>query len=312
MTTARPMRRMRQMLADRAITVGARLAGGLPDWLLGAAAGDIARAASLALRPVLRANLRGALGPDPGLRQFERDYSYRAAQWARYTALTFHRGFAASGFAEECGVLHETFAHLERAAACGRGVVLVGPHQFGHELFAALIHHSRIRLVGVIRQERNAALFERWYSQLGMPTILRPRHAGAVADFRAMLRVLRDGATLGITPDLPGAEGEGEVVQWFGRRVRFRGGAFWLALRGRAPLVHYWIDRVGPRLVCRFSPPVMIERAPGLTAQDTVQRHLQKWTTEFERELRTQPGSWAFWVDRRWTRVLRQAQDARR
>jgi lauroyl/myristoyl acyltransferase len=309
---ARPVRRMRQMLIDRAIAAGAKLGGRLPDRLLGAVARDIASVASLALRPVLSANLRRALGPDPRLGQIERDYSYRASQWARYTALTFHRGFAASGFAEEGGVLHETFVHLERAAAMGRGVVLVGPHQFGHELFAALIHR-RITLVGVIRQEeRNAALFERWYQQLGMPTILRPRHAGAVSDFRAMLRVLRDGATLGITPDLPGAEGEGEVVQWFGRRVGLRGGAFWLAMHSHAPLVRYWIDRVGPRLVGRFAPAVMIEREPGLTAGCIVQRHLQEWTAEFEHELRAQPGSWALWVDRRWTRVLRRPPDVKR
>lgn len=83
----------------------------------------------------------------------------------------------------------------------------------------------RVPLVGVVRQEdRNAALLARWYRQLAMPTILRPRHAGAVGDFRALLGVLRGGAALGITPDLPGQPGEAEPVRWFGREARLRAG----------------------------------------------------------------------------------------
>jgi lauroyl/myristoyl acyltransferase len=306
------MRRLGGVLVDHTLAAGARLGGGLPDPLLGAAVRGGVRIAGVGLRPVLRANLRRALGLEPSLEQMERDYFERATEWAHYTALTFRRGFARSGFAGEGGVLDDSFARVERAAALGRGVVLVGPHQFGHELFAALIH-TRTPLVGVIRREqRNAALLERWYRQLGMPTILRPPHAGAVSDFRALLRVLRDRATLGITPDLPGGPGEGEPVRWFGREVRLRAGAFWLALRGRAPLVRYWIDRRGPRLVCRFSPAVMIEREPGVPTSQTVQRHLQMWAAEFEQELRARPEGWTFWVDRRWTRVLRQPQDAGR
>lgn len=262
--------------------------------------------------PLLHANLRRALGPRARLGATERDYFSRAALWARYTARTFHRGFARSGFEEECGVLDASFAHVEEAAALGRGVVLVGPHQFGHELFAGMIHR-RVPLVGVVRPEdRNAALIEQWYRQLAMPTILRPRHAGAVRDYRALLGALRGGAALGITPDLPGQPGEADPVTWFGREARLRAGAFWLALRGRAPLVRYWIDRAGTRLVCRFTPAVGIEREPGLSTAETVHRHLQEWTRAFESELTEHPGSWGFWVDRRWTRVLRQPVEAGR
>ncbi len=193
----------------------------------------------------------------------QRDFFDSAADWARYTALTFHRGFARSGFAEEGGELDDTVGHLERAAALGRGVVLVGAHQFGHELFATLLHR-RTPMVGIIRRERHAAVFGHWYAQLGLPTILRPPHSSAVSDFRGLLRVLNGGSTLGVTPDLPGGPEAGEGVRWFGRHVRLRAGAFWLALRGRAPLVCYWIERRGPRFVIRFSPAVMIEREPGV------------------------------------------------
>lgn len=125
------------------------------------------------------------------------DYFTRAAEWARYTALTFHRGFAASGF-DQYGAFHETSRHLASATRMGRGVVLVGPHQFCHELFAAMMLREH-QLVGVVRQEtRNVALIEHWYSQLEMPTIPRPANATAIADFRAMLRVLRDGGVLPI------------------------------------------------------------------------------------------------------------------
>ncbi len=306
------MRRMRQIAVDRTIAAGARFGGILPDPLLGSTVRNVVLASRFALRPILHRNLLSALGPDPRLQQAERDYFTRAAEWARFTALTFHRGFAASGFPDNYGEFHESFDHLESAARLGRGVVLVGPHQFCHELFAAMALR-RIRLVGVIRQEtRNAALLGHWYAQLGMPTILRPPRATAIADFRAMLRVLRDGAALGVTPDLPGSQGEGEEVSWFGRTIRLRGGAFWLALRGRAPIVCYWIRRVGTRLICHFSPPLTIESERGVMADCSVRQHLQRWTSEFEQELRGQPDGWAFWVDRRWTRILREPLDVRR
>jgi lauroyl/myristoyl acyltransferase len=305
------MRRMRQLAVDRAIAAGARFGGVLPDSLMGLTVREAVMASRLALRPILHRNFVSALGPDPRLAEFERNYFMRAAQWARYTALTFHRGFKASGF-EQYGEYDETSPrHLLGAAKLGRGVVLVGPHQFCHELFAAKAL-SQVHLVGVVRQEsRNVELIERWYSQLGMPTILRPPRATAIADFRAMLRVLRDGGVLGVTPDVPGSPGEAEEVTWFGRRIRLRGGAFWLAMRGRAPLVKYWIRRAGSGLTCHCTPPTMIESEPGVPADSTVRRHLQEWTSEFERELRDQPDSWAFWVDRRWTRLLRQPEDIR-
>jgi lauroyl/myristoyl acyltransferase len=311
MPLGRRMRRMRQFAVDRTIAAGAHFGGILPDSLLGLTVREAVMASRLALRPILHRNLLSALGPAPRLRQAERDYFTRAAEWARFTALTFHRGFAASGFADTYGEFHETFRHLESAAKMGRGVVLVGPHQFCHELFAAMaLRH--VRLVGVIRQEtRNVELLERWYSQLGMPTILRPPHATAIADFRAMLRALGDGAVLGVTPDLPGSPGEGEEVSWLGRRIRLRGGAFWLAMRSRAPLVQYWIRRAEARLICHFSPPIVIESAPEVTADCVVRRHLQAWTSDFERELRAEPDGWSFWVDRRWTRILREPRNVR-
>ena len=297
-------------VVDSALTTAVSLSGALPDRMIGLAARTTVRIASLGLRPRLRANLHAAFGPERVFGQMERDFFDCAADWARYTALTFQRGFDRSGFAEEGGELDDTVGHLARAAALGRGVVLVGPHQFGHELFATLLHRRITPMVGIIRPERHAALFGRWYAQLGLPTILRPPHSGAVSDFRVLLRVLKDGSTLGVTPDLPGGPEAGDGVRWFGRHVRLRAGAFWLALRGRAPLVCYWIERRGPRFIIRFSHAVMIEREPGVPTARTIQRHLQAWTAAFEQELRTHPGGWAFWVDRRWTRVLRQPQVA--
>ena len=302
-----PIRRFRRAVLTRTLAAAASASGRLPDEHLGAAVRGAVRIARVGLAPSLRRNLREAFGTERPLRPIERDYFNCAADWARYTALTFHRGFARSGFADNAE-LDESFAHLQDASEAGRGVVLVGPHQFCHELFAALIHaRARRPLVGLIRaEERNATLVARWYRQFGMPTIVRSAHAGAVADFRALLRILGEESILGVTPDLPGAEGEGEEVVWFDRRVRLRAGAFWLALRSGAAVVRYRIERAGPRWICSFSPPTAVSRESGVPPTSTVRRHLELWARELEQELQINPAGWAFWLDRRWSRVLRQ------
>lgn len=156
--TVGPVRRLRRVLGDHALAAGARLGGGLPDRLLGAVVRGGVRTAGLALRPVLRANLRLVFGPERRLDQIERDFFDRAAEWARYTALTFHRGFARSGFAEEGGVLHDTFAHRagdpRRGHSLRRGASLADAVRAARSLAR---RHPRVSALGPVRHRGDVA-----------------------------------------------------------------------------------------------------------------------------------------------------------
>jgi lauroyl/myristoyl acyltransferase len=302
---------LRRRVTRTATVAALRAAGALPPSTtrsLGVTAGRLAR---LALRERLVGNLRAA-GVDSS-DETVRAYFRRLGLWVGHSLGVFGAGFDASLVGRQVELDPETVCRLDAAVARGHGVVLAAPHMFCHELGAALIHR-RHPVTAVVRESKDAgwgAIKQRWYAgALGLNTVLRPRKGSAAGEVAAMLRVLRRGSVLGITPDVPTARTSGLPVTLFGRCVHLSPGAVLLAMRSGAPLItalSRWVP--DPRCTGReklyvsFSEPLELPR--GTDRDAALRAGLQRWCDLFEAELQRSPADWLFWLDKGWTRVFR-------
>jgi lauroyl/myristoyl acyltransferase len=299
-------RRAATQAAMRAAARSARWLGPGGAQALGRAVGRTAGFAG-PLRRRLAMNLRRA-----GIASTETvldRYFRRLGTWAGWSLAVYQAGFDASGVGARVE-FDASVAHLDRAVAHGKGVLLACPHLFCHEIGAAAVHR-RHPVVALVRENKSpvrAALKRRWYEATGVETVRRPRDASVVADTLAFLRVLSRGRVLGITPDVLMPSDKGLPVHIFGREPRLSPGMVLLAMHAGAPLVTAlpeWDDG-GPgrpaRVRMHFSEPV--EFSPRGDRQRTAREGLQAWWRLVEDYLRRRPENWMFWLDKRWTRVL--------
>ena len=256
------------------------------------------------LRRKVRQHMILALGDQVPARAENRFFEH--VGWFLSNSLaTFHGGIAATPVISQVR-FDESITVLDDAVAEKRGVVLTVPHWSGHELVAAVIarRHPMVMLV------RQAATTERtdrkakWYRALGAETVLRPKQASTIADAVAYLKVLKSGKMLAVTPDLLADPGSGVEVSIFGRPARLHGGAFAIAIAARAPMI-----RVSGKWQPDSSVVIEFERAPLPPSTDdratAVRVCVQDWCRWFEEKLRANPENWLFWLDKRWSRLLR-------
>lgn len=301
---------IRRSLTNSALHGVLRATGRMPESALRFVADSVGSGAATALRGRLRTNMELGLGaanvPAGAVEAFFR----RFRAWAYWSMCVFHRTSTGSGLADRV-TLHDSIAHLDEAVARGKGVVLAAPHVFGHELGAGVIsqRHRVVCLVREASRPHKQAIKMRWYDALGVDTQVIARDLPVSAVVRKCLRLLREGRVVGITPDLVVSAAEGMPVRFLGRRVHVKAGLVALALMGRAPLVTCLGDWSSPRGgELTFTEPLTFERPRGGSADDVdavMQAGLQRWFDGFETYLRTYASNWLFWLDKRWTRVLR-------
>lgn len=207
-----------------------------------------------------------------------------------------------------------TIHRLDDAVAKGRGVVIASPHLFGHEIAAGLIHR-RHPLTAIVRESKDPnwePVKDRWYAEsLGLDTVKRPRKETAAEEMHRMLGVLRQGKVLAITPDVITSRSSGLFVTFLGRTVKLSPGMVLLAMRTGAPLITaYGIWEPDPTCpgqdrarVC-FTEPFDLPRRGDL--ETLLRNGLQRWCGWFEEFLRQSPADWQFWLDKGWTKILRQ------
>lgn len=257
------------------------------------------------LRTRVRTHMRLGLGDDvpPGA---ESRY-FRHVSWFLSSSLaTFHHGLAATPVIDEVR-FDGTIAVLDDAFAEGRGVVLTVPHWSGHELVAAAIarRHPMVMLVRDAPASARAARKAKWYAALGVETVIRPNKPSAIKDAVAYLKVLKSGRMLAITPDVLADPGKGVEVSLLGRRAHLQAGAFRLALSAGAPMI-----RISGVWQSDSSVLLTFERAPQPSLTEdraaAVQASVQDWCHWFEDKLRDNPENWLFWLDKRWSRFLRE------
>lgn len=284
---------------------------------LGAALGRAA-ASTPGMRSRLAANLRAA-GIDP-TDDLVRAYFRRFGIWSGHTLGAYAVGLDRSLVCEWISLDPVTLPRLDAAVAVGRGVVLAAPHLFGHELAAGLIHR-RHPVSAVVRESKDPAWVEvkaRWYGQaLGLNTVVRPRRGSGFGDVTALIRVLRSGSVLGITPDVITGRASGLVVDVFGKPVCLPPGMVLLAALAKAPLVtaygEWYPDPTAPggeRVRVAFTEPLDLPSLAG-DREAGIREGLRRWCEVFERILRHDPAAWLFWLDKGWTKVLTRPPAAR-
>jgi KDO2-lipid IV(A) lauroyltransferase len=243
-----------------------------------------------------------------------RGYFRRFGLWIGHSLGVYSAGLDHSLVSTQIELDPDTIHYLDEAVARGKGVILASPHLFCHEIGAGLIHR-RYPVTALVRESKDAAwgeIKQHWYEQsLGVHTVVRPRKGSIAGDIAAMLRVLRAGKILGITPDVLTSRSSGLPVNLFNRTVSLSPGMILLAMRSGAPLIPTggrWLSDPGDAYRARaqitFSPP--LELPKGGNRETALRDGLQCWCAHFENSLRRSPADWLFWLDKGWTKVLRQ------
>ncbi len=309
---------IRRRVTRRATVAALGASGVLGCKRLRSAGVALGRFARLALRDRLVRNLRAA-GVDSSDATVGA-YFRRFGLWAGHSLGAFSAGIDTCLAPTQIELDPVTIHHIDDAVARGNGVVLATPHLFCHELAAALLHrrHPVTALVRESKDQGWGAIKHRWYgTALGLNTVARPRKGSVAGDMAAMLRVLRGGGVLGITPDVLTARGSGLPVQIFGRTVSLSPGMVLLGMRSGAAVItgrsHWIADPSCPgreRVRMSFSEPMDL---PESGDRETILRAgLQRWCSAFEAELHRSPADWLFWLDKAWTKVLREPVTASR
>jgi len=302
----RTFQELRRQITQRAIQTAILTTEAVPidrqrSWVRGL----VSLAARIpSLRRKVRRHMILALGDQVPERAENRFFDH--VGWFLSNSLAiFHGGIAATPVISQVR-FDESITLLDDAVAERRGVVLTVPHWSGHELVAAVIAR-RHPMVMLVRQASTAERTDRkakWYRALGAETVLRPKQASTIADAVAYLRVLKSGKMLAVTPDLLADPGSGVEVRIFGRPARLHGGAFAIAIAARAPMI-----RVSGKWQPDSSAVIMFERAPPPPEtndrETAVRVCMQDWCLWFEEKVRTNPENWLFWLDKRWSRLLR-------
>lgn len=251
--------------------------------------------------------MRAALGDDLPAGAVDR-FFLRMADMLVFSMAAWREGIGGRSLVSAYMVDPAAESIYRRSLEAGRGVVMAGPHFFCSELMAGVAARS-VPVTVLVRQSPDAAyeaIKQKWYRQLGLRTVYRPRRGApgeGLAEITSALRVLREGSVLAITPDLVRAPGTGLPVTLFGRRVELPAGAFFLSRRAGAPLLpaRLLYEEKGGRYVLESGEAL----EAGSTDRDEAVRELAAaWAEQFESTLRRQPEMWQFWLDKRWAAWL--------
>jgi len=207
------------------------------------------------------------------------------SQFPKYTRANIERVVVLDGF--------ENFAAAERR---GKGVLFLTGHMGAWELapFAhALYGHPLHFLVRPVDNARVDALVNRYRCLSGNRPIDKNQSA------RTMLKILREGGTVGILADQNTSLEEGIFVDFFGIPASTTTGLARLALHTGAAVVPgyiYW-DAALRKYRLRFEPAIELV-CSGNEAED-IRENTGRFTRAIEDYARRYPDQW-LWVHRRW------------
>ncbi|MFB3820093.1 MAG: lysophospholipid acyltransferase family protein [Candidatus Methylomirabilales bacterium] len=201
------------------------------------------------------------------------------------------------GALERCRV--EGMERLLAARGRGKGVLVITAH-FGPWELLPLMAALRYEPIHVVARPMDNP----WLNDL--LTRMRERGGNRVILKREalplILKVLRQGETVGILIDQHITEKDGVVVPFFGRPASTVSAPALLALRSGAAVLPVGILREGRGRFCiRIGEEVLVERTGDLKTD--VVLNTARFTAALERFIRLQPDHW-FWVHRRWKTPL--------
>ena len=193
-------------------------------------------------------------------------------------------------------MVQDGFENFLAAERRGRGVLFLTGHLGAWELkpFAHALYHKPIYfLVRPIKNPRVDALVNRYRGLSGNRPIEKNESA------RVVLRVLRDGGTVGILADQNTTPAEAVFVDFFGIPAATTAGLARLARRTGAavvPVHSYW-DASLQKYRLRYEPALELARSADEEAD--VGAHTKLFNQTLESIIRRFPDQW-FWVHRRW------------
>jgi KDO2-lipid IV(A) lauroyltransferase len=288
---------MRKWLEYAAFWLALKTLGILPRPLARSAGAMIARLA-FTLRPKLRRvavfNLRLAF---PEITEAERRRIIRSmlrqVGWMAGEFVHFPR---LSRENIERTIVPDGFENFDFAQRLGKGVLFLTGHSsawelgpFAQSLFGYPLHF----LVRPIDNPRVEALINRYRCLSGNTPIPKDKSA------RAMLKILRDGGTIGVLIDQNTLPDEGVFVDFFGVPACTTSGLARIALRTEASVVPAFVfwDEHMRKYHLRFEPALELQRT-GDTQRDILE-NTARFTRAVEDYIRRHPDQW-LWVHKRW------------
>jgi KDO2-lipid IV(A) lauroyltransferase len=193
-------------------------------------------------------------------------------------------------------MVQDGFENFLAAESKGRGVLFLTGHLGAWELkpFAHALYHKPIYfLVRPIKNARVDALVNRYRGLSGNRPIEKNESV------RAVLRVLREGGTVGILADQNTTPVEAVFVDFFGIPAATTAGLARLARRTGAavvPVHSYWDAAIG-KYVLHYEPALQLSNTDDEEAD--IRAHTALFNRTLEGFIRRFPDQW-FWVHRRW------------
>jgi lauroyl/myristoyl acyltransferase len=235
----------------------------------------------------------------------EDEHFGRAIDQMIMLAHVFRAGFRNSGCPEKFR-FDGSFALLEQAYAAGRGVINIAPHLCGYPVYPPIVT-PRIPCSIYLRRNKDPRKM-RINEAIGLAgkghLVSPPPGASRAERLQVAIDVVRQGRMIFITPDTPRKSDQGVAVTIFGRQVHFPPGVFVMSLRTGAPVVPtFWHWQDGAYHI-RCGQPIELARRGRLKEQ--AESAMRKWARSVDEFLHQHPEMWWNWLDKRWTRILRQ------
>jgi len=181
--------------------------------------------------------------------------------------------------------------HLEKAAAEGKGILLLSAHLGNWELLASSHALSPFDLSIVVRPLDDPLLdriVERFRRRSGAQLIAKRR------GLRDILDALRRGRMVGVLLDQNAARSEGLFAPFFGQAASTSKALAVISLRTGAPVVPVFIRRVGGG-----RHELEIEPAVPVPLDGDVAEYTATFNRIIEAAIRRTPEQW-FWMHERW------------
>jgi KDO2-lipid IV(A) lauroyltransferase len=186
--------------------------------------------------------------------------------------------------------------YFRRAEAKGKGVLLLGAHFGNWELYPIVAHMAGVPIV-IVYRPLDAPFMDRFIKDMrtrfGAGTI--STRGGAMAK---IYKSLRRGESVGLLMDQGADFDNGVFATFFNRRAATNIGMAVMALKTGAPVVPFFIARIGKdRFHAEFGPELPLIRTGDRTKD--IEENTQQYNDAIETYARKYPDQW-FWVHNRW------------
>ncbi len=256
---------------------------------------------AIPLRQRLKTNIRCA-GMDP--KPLVDDYFERATDQMIMLAHGFRADFELSTLVDQFR-FDDSLSIVEKAYADGKGVMVISPHLSAYPAFGSVLS-TRIPTTIYSRRsqgERKTDITDKIAKIGNVELVYPPPGATKPQRLQVAMDILRQGKLLYITPDTPRKPDEGVPVSILGKTAHFPSGVFIMAMRTGAAVVPAWWHFEDGRYQIRFSEPIQLPESGKV--REKAEACTQQWGRQVDAFLREHPEMWWNWLDKRWTKILR-------